>query len=211
MRNSIIYQRCVKESIDIESWFILSQIYLIQNATNNQYAVQAYPSLLKHLQSFSTPAIQSFVDMPFTSKIQGFAIAEFLLYQLGCLVSSMKISLKKMYSMPCLRSHTCVMHSRCSLPLLTLLMHSFYQHSFSMMLFVFMHPTHLQKFLVPSRHSSLDCSSGTSVRVVHDYGSPDRFQPSKLHPSKSDGTKWNIERTCQPSNHKSPCEVATYN
>ncbi|KAG6901836.1 hypothetical protein C0995_007339, partial [Termitomyces sp. Mi166 len=65
----------------------MRSINLIKNATNNQHAVQAYSSLLQHLQSFDTPAVQSFVNMPFMFKIQGFIVTKFPLYQLNCLLN----------------------------------------------------------------------------------------------------------------------------
>ncbi|KAG6913331.1 hypothetical protein DXG01_007639, partial [Tephrocybe rancida] len=63
------------------------KIALIRNASNREPAACAYASLLLHLQAFDTPAIQTFRQSPFMSRIHGLFVTMFPLHQLCCLLN----------------------------------------------------------------------------------------------------------------------------
>ncbi|KDR79618.1 hypothetical protein GALMADRAFT_46580, partial [Galerina marginata CBS 339.88] len=67
-----------------------SKFELIRNCSNYEPAITTYRHLLRHIQSDSfnlrLASIETFRNSLVTSKIQGFCVANFQLYKLGCLL-----------------------------------------------------------------------------------------------------------------------------
>ncbi|KAG6815837.1 hypothetical protein H0H93_008927 [Arthromyces matolae] len=70
-----------------ERVYHMAKLNLIRNICNNGRALHGFSSLLEHLQTIQSPLQQSFGNMLFTSRIQGFFVTTFPLYQLDCLLN----------------------------------------------------------------------------------------------------------------------------